>query len=184
MSMWKKTDDVEPGQEKVAPTQSFSPAPAPKATTTGQAVIGSSLSVKGDLSGEEDLTIQGRVEGKVDLKKNNVTIGRQGRVKADIYGKVIVVEGDVQGNLFGGEKITIRQSGNVRGNLTAPRVTLEDGARLKGSVDMEGVAAEKREPQPEPARSSSAQSGRSSWKDTPEVDKTESSKTGKLSSKS
>ena len=106
-------------------------------------MIGPSLFFKGEIAGEEDLTIQGRVEGKVELRKNNVTVGKSGKVKADIYGKVIDVEGDVQGNLFGDEKVVVRQSGRVRGNMTAPRVNLEDGARFKGSIDMEGKTPDK-----------------------------------------
>ncbi len=102
-----------------------------------RAIIGPSISIKGTLAGEEDLIIQGQVEGKIDLKKNNVTVGKNGRIKADIYGKVISIEGEVEGNLFGEEKIVLRQSGVVGGNMTAPRVNLEDGAKFKGSIDMD-----------------------------------------------
>ena len=107
------------------------------------ATIGPSISIKGDLTGEEDLVIQGRVEGKVDLKLNCVTIGKNGRAKADICGKVIFVEGEVEGNLYGQEQIILRNSGQVRGNISAPRVSIEDGARFKGSIDMETKIAEK-----------------------------------------
>src|SRR5690606_38771695 len=103
-----------------------------------KSVLGSSLKIKGDLSGTEDLVIQGLVEGKVDLKKNSVTVGKNGRVRADIYAESIYVEGEVQGNLYGSEKVVIRKSGNVRGNIKGPRVNLEDGARFKGSIDMDG----------------------------------------------
>lgn len=108
-----------------------------------QAIIGASLVVKGDVAGDEDLLIQGQVEGKVTLQKNSITVGRNGQVKADLYGKTINVEGTVQGNLFADEKIVIRQSGSVRGNLQAPRVTLEEGSKFKGSIDMEGPAQAK-----------------------------------------
>jgi len=129
--MWKKTDS------EFADNEMPSPSAVPEQPVTEQAVIGTSLVLKGDVTGENDLLIQGQVEGKVVLKKNSVTIGRNGRVKADIYGKVIRVEGRVQGNLFGDDKIIINKSGDVRGNLSAPRVSLEDGARFKGSIDME-----------------------------------------------
>ena len=102
-----------------------------------RAIIGPSISIKGTLAGEEDLMIQGQVEGKIDLKNNNITVGRNGRIKADIYGKIISIEGEVEGNLFGDEKIVLRQSGVVRGNMTSPRVNLEDGAKFKGSIDMD-----------------------------------------------
>ena len=77
------------------------------------------------------------MDGKVDLKQHNVTIGKDGRVKADIFGRLIQVEGEVDGNLFGDEQVVVRQSGQVEGNITAQRVTLEDGCRFKGSINME-----------------------------------------------
>ena len=136
-AMWKKSDSDYPE------TPASSPSSVPEQPTTEQAVIGTSLVLKGDVTGENDLLIQGQVEGKVVLKKNSVTVGKNGRVKADIYGKVIRVDGKVQGNLFGDEKIIINRSGDVRGNLSAPSVTLEDGALFKGSIDMEAKAPEK-----------------------------------------
>ncbi len=108
-----------------------------------RAIIGPSISIKGTLSGEEDLVIQGQVEGKIDLKNNNITVGQKGRTKSDIYGKVISIEGEVEGNLFGEEKIVLRQSGVVRGNLTSPRVNIEDGAKFKGSIDMDARGEDK-----------------------------------------
>jgi cytoskeletal protein CcmA (bactofilin family) len=142
--MWKKTDEQsEPVNNPVSsPTSHRQPVGE-------QAVIGPSLIVKGDVQGEEDLVIQGQVEGKVVLKKNSITVGKNGRVKADLYGKVIVVEGNLQGNLFGEEKIVVRKSGDIKGNLMAPRINLEEGARFKGSIDMEGSeAADKQRPLP------------------------------------
>ena len=108
-----------------------------------RAIIGSSIRIKGTLSGKEDLMIQGRVEGKIDLKKNNITVGKSGRIKGDIYGKVINIEGEVQGNLFGEERIVLRQSGKVRGDMTAPRVNLEEGATFKGNVATDSNGEEK-----------------------------------------
>ncbi len=135
--MWKKPESEYP--ENTA----SGPSTVPEQPTTEQAVIGTSLVLKGDVTGENDLLIQGQVEGKVNLKKNSVTVGRNGRVKADIYGRIIRVEGRVQGNLFGDEKIIINKAGDVQGNLSAPSVILEDGARFKGSIDMEVKTPEK-----------------------------------------
>ncbi len=142
-----------------APAPSPSPAPVasePARRPGERATIGPSIFIKGDLSGEEDLIIEGRVEGKVDLKQNNVTVGKNGRVKADVIGKVVIVEGEVDGNVFAREQAILRQSGAIRGNITAPRVILEDGSRFKGSIDME---------QPKemggPARTSEASGNRS-----------------------
>jgi cytoskeletal protein CcmA (bactofilin family) len=148
--VWKKSDDPpahhpEPTPNPPRPVMPSTPAPAqtaaaapePARRTGGSATIGPSIFIKGDLSGEEDLVIEGRVEGKVDLKQNNVTVGKDGRVRADVFGKVVIVEGEVDGNVFAREQAILRQSGAIRGNITAPRVILEDGSRFKGSIDME-----------------------------------------------
>lgn len=132
---WKRNEPESPETPSYAPRPESQPAPA--GGRRERAVIGASITIHGDLSGEEDLTIHGRVEGKVDVKGNSVTIGESGRVKADVYADTIFVEGEVEGNLYGGNQIVLRSSGNVRGNLTAPRVALDDGAQFKGSIDME-----------------------------------------------
>jgi cytoskeletal protein CcmA (bactofilin family) len=146
--MWRKTDQNEPHRERGNPSSTTaSPPPAAGPAISGdRATIGPSISIRGDVTGEEDLVIQGRIEGKVDLKQHNVTVGKKGRVKADIYGKTLTIEGSVEGNLFGEERIVVRQAGSVIGNLTAPRVTLEDGATFKGNIDMEVKAARTVEP--------------------------------------
>jgi cytoskeletal protein CcmA (bactofilin family) len=146
--MWKK--DEFPQQPEPAAT----PAPPRSTSSTNPveprkegATIGPSISIKGDLTGGEDLIIQGQVEGKIDLKQNNVTVGKSGRIKADIYGRLITIEGEVEGNLYGEEQILLRQSGSVRGNIVAPRVSLEDGSKFKGSIDMEPKSSDKLRPQ-------------------------------------
>lgn len=110
--------------------------PAPRAETP-TAVIGPKIRFKGELVGEEDLLIQGQIDGTIDLKGNNLTIGRQGVIKANVLAKTITVEGNVEGDIFGQERIAIRSSSNVKGNLVAERVTLEDGAKFRGSIDMD-----------------------------------------------
>ena len=114
-------------------------------------MIGPTILIKGDLSGEEDLLIEGRVEGKIELKKHNVTVGKNGRIKADVYGKVISIEGEVHGNLYGEDQLVLRPSSTVRGNVVAPRVILEDGANFKGSIDMSPKEPGQKEPAPAPA---------------------------------
>lgn len=128
--MWKKTDSEPPQND-------FTPSPPNTNPLKERATIGSSILIQGDLTGEEDLLIQGRVEGRIELKKYNLTIGEKGRVKADINARIISVEGEVEGNLFAEEKIIVRKSGKVKGNLVAPRVGLEDGSTFKGSIDMD-----------------------------------------------
>lgn len=99
--------------------------------------IGSTIHIKGDVTGDEDLVIHGHVEGQINLKDHNVIIGANGKVKANIHARQIVVEGELNGDMNGEEKVVIRETGNVLGNVVSPRVTLEDGAMFKGSIEME-----------------------------------------------
>jgi cytoskeletal protein CcmA (bactofilin family) len=102
------------------------------------ATIGSTIHIKGDVSGDENLTIDGTVEGTVTVKQHSIQVGKNGRLLADVRAKVIRVEGHVDGNLHADEQVVIRASGVVRGNVVSPRLTMEDGCSFKGSVDMEG----------------------------------------------
>ncbi len=135
---WKRN---EPQPPAASPPQ---PAPQPARRPGDSATIGASIRIKGDLSGDEDLLVQGQIQGTIKLQSHNVTVGPSGRVKADIRGRTIRVEGEVDGNLYGEEEIVIRASGRVQGNLQAPRVTLENGSNFKGSIDMD--AAGQRQP--------------------------------------
>lgn len=140
--MWKKPElnVVEPEQPKPVERPRTVPAEPPSRSSSG-ATIGPSIDIHGDVTGKEDLVIQGRVEGKVDLKQNQVTVGTSGRVTADISARTITVEGEVDGNLYGDERVIVRRSGRVRGNIVAPRISLEDGASFNGSIDMEPKAS-------------------------------------------
>jgi cytoskeletal protein CcmA (bactofilin family) len=146
---WKRSDMDHPQTQ--TPLQ---PPPQPSASqgqpphARERALIGASIEIKGNLSGGEDLFVEGRVEGKIELAQHSVTIGPSGRIKADIQGRNIVVMGDVEGNLFGSEQITLRQSSTVRGNLVAPRVSLEDGSNFKGSIDMTSKPVAEAKPLP------------------------------------
>ena len=99
--------------------------------------IGKSVVIKGELSGSEDLTIEGQVEGKIELRQNLLTIGPNAKIKAQVFAKTVVVEGTVHGNISAGERIDIRDKGTVEGNLAAPRVAIADGAHFRGSIDMQ-----------------------------------------------
>ncbi len=101
------------------------------------AVIGSGIQVNGDITGDENLVIEGKVDGSIKLDANEVSIGQSGKVKADVSARVVSIDGNVDGDITGQEKVVITRSGNVRGNIKAPRVTLEDGAIFKGSIDMD-----------------------------------------------
>ncbi len=150
--MWNKRQDepVRPSGALPAgmppPAAPYAAAPSFAATpSTGPverrdaAGVGASISIVGDVTGDEDLTILGRVEGKIDLPQHVVTVGQSGRVKADIHARVVSVAGEVRGNLIAAEQILIRKTATMLGNLTAPRVGLEDGCSFRGSVEMESV---------------------------------------------
>src|SRR5690606_10816564 len=124
-----------PRPERSVPSSSSAPAPA--ASTTGErASIGRSIAIRGDVTGDEDLLIQGRVDGSIDLKQHAVTIGSEGEVKASIVGRRVIVEGTVEGNISSEEQVILRSSARVQGDITAPRLVLEDGARFRGGIDM------------------------------------------------
>lgn len=106
-------------------------------SSDSRATIGPSISIRGEVTGSEDLLIEGNIEGAVDLKDNTVTVGKGAKVNASITGNVIHVEGTVTGDLYGAEQVVVHGTGCVRGNIASPRLILEDGARLKGSIDTE-----------------------------------------------
>ena len=99
--------------------------------------IGKSVIIKGELSGSEDLTIEGTVEGRIDLKDNVLTIGPNGKIKAEVFAKAVVVLGEVTGNVTASEKVDIRDNGSVDGDIASPRVAIAEGAHFRGSVDMQ-----------------------------------------------
>ena len=100
-------------------------------------MIGKTIQVKGSITGSENLVIEGTVDGSIDLPQNDLTIGESGQVTANLVAKVVKVDGQVTGDISGSEKVVISKSGKVKGNIVAPRVTLEDGAKFKGSIDMD-----------------------------------------------
>ena len=99
--------------------------------------IGQSVQIKGELKGNEDLTIEGMVDGKILVKDHNLTIGANGRITAEVHAKTVVVVGQVMGNITADDKVEIAPSGSVEGDIRAPRVAISDGASFKGSIDME-----------------------------------------------
>jgi len=127
----QEAQSIEPVPDKIS-------VPASTPASSGRAaLIGPGITVNGDISGDENLVIEGKVEGTVRLDHNQVEVGQTGRVNADITAKVIKIAGEVRGDITGTEKVIISRSGNVHGNIVAPRMTLEDGAIFKGSIDMD-----------------------------------------------
>jgi cytoskeletal protein CcmA (bactofilin family) len=142
--MWERKeadrDEIRPMRVE-APRTAAAPDFQPR--IAGQAKIGQSLFIKGEVSGSEDLTVEGRVEGRIDLKDHNLTIGPNGRVHAEIHAKNISIVGEVTGNVVADEKVDLTDTARLIGDIRAPRIAVSDGAKFKGSVDM--VHAEDRQ---------------------------------------
>ncbi len=107
------------------------------------ATIGKSITIKGDLSGNEDLEIDGNVDGRIDLPNNQLTIGAEGRVKAEVHAKAVVVIGHVTGNVSAADRIQVEATGVVDGDVKAPRLVIQEGAMLNGAVEMGTSAGSK-----------------------------------------
>lgn len=155
--MWKRDDAVagqpQQGGQAAAPQQTQA-----RGQESTKVNIGKSVIIKGELSGSEDLTIEGQVDGKIELRQNVLTIGPNGRIKAEIYAKAVVVQGEVSGNITATEKVDIRDAGSVDGDLAAPRIAIADGAHFRGSIDMkrEGGAKPAQPGAPQPGQPATA----------------------------
>ena len=150
--MFEKNKPNKPESARPQAQQDSYVTPASTPASTGRAaVIGPGIHVNGDISGDENLVIEGKIDGKIRLDLHQVEVGKGGNVNADISAKVIKIAGEVRGDITGTEKVIILQSGNVHGNIVAPRMTLEDGAIFKGSIDMDPGDNAKAAP-PKPAK--------------------------------
>jgi cytoskeletal protein CcmA (bactofilin family) len=107
------------------------------APASGLAQIGKSVFVKGELSGSEDLYVDGQVEGSIALKANNLTVGPNGQVKASVEAKGVVVQGRVEGNISASDRVELRKSANVVGDISTQHISIEEGAYLKGKVEIQ-----------------------------------------------
>jgi cytoskeletal protein CcmA (bactofilin family) len=152
--MWKRDEAVKPtapGGPGPAQTQAGNAPLAAEAAPTRPATagdpqrgqertavnIGKSVVIKGELNGSEDLTIEGQVEGKIELRQNVLTIGANGRIKAQVFAKSVIILGEVTGNVTASEKVDIRDNGSVDGDIASPRVAIAEGAHFRGSIDMQ-----------------------------------------------
>jgi cytoskeletal protein CcmA (bactofilin family) len=130
-----------PAAAPAAARPATAPPPSRPASGRGEgAFIGASIQIHGELRGEEDVFVEGQVHGAVHLVSNTLTIGSRGRLKANVYANTILVDGHVEGDLYGSEQVIVRKSAEVRGNISSPRVSLEDGATFKGSIEMDPEA--------------------------------------------
>ena len=150
--MWKRDKDL-PGQEAAPEGYPQPPLRATfqegmPATESGhhevgsggsRVTLGSQIAIKGELTGNVDLTIEGRVEGKIELPKNVLTIGAMAHIKAQVFAKAVIIFGDVTGNITATEKVEIH--GSVKGDITVPRMVISDGAHFRGSIDMQPQSA-------------------------------------------
>jgi cytoskeletal protein CcmA (bactofilin family) len=102
-------------------------------------LIGKSVLIKGEVCGEEDLVIEGRVEGKVLLNKSRLTIGGSGRIDAEVRARWIVVSGEVNGDITAGDRLEITAGGRTKGNLRAPRIVVAEGASMNGKIDTDPI---------------------------------------------
>lgn len=152
--MWKKdeTQTAPSGAAQGQRTGGSSPS-------SGRATIGPSITIRGDVTGSEDLVIQGQIDGSVTLDLHSISVGTEGRVNANIHGRVIMVEGTVEGDLIAKEQIVLRGTAHVLGDIKAPRVVLEDGATFRGLVDMAAAPANGNYPGPTAKADSTAKAG-------------------------
>jgi cytoskeletal protein CcmA (bactofilin family) len=155
--MWKPNQQSNSSQtpsEPVRPaapaTPSFEPpartsTPSAQPASSEQATIGKSLVIKGEVSGSESLYIDGKVEGSINLPGNRVTVGRNGQVAANITAREIVVLGKVRGNVTASDRVDIRSEGSLTGDVTAQRISIEDGAFFKGGIDIRKPGSESKQ---------------------------------------
>ena len=164
--MWKRDEAPKPASP-ATPEKATTPAPQPAAVAappveTRRPVerdvvnIGKSVVIKGELNGSEDLTVEGQVEGKIELRDHVLTIGANGRIKAQVIAKAVVVLGEVHGNVTASEKVDIRDGGSVDGDIISPRVAIAEGAHFRGSVDMQRKGGAAQSPAPRPVAAAAA----------------------------
>jgi len=147
MSLWQKPESETEQPTRTTTSGPITPTTTPttthttpeKETTTrpsGVANIGRSVQINGELSGNEDLTVDGKIDGKIVLKDHRLTIGTNGRINAEVHAKSVLIQGEVTGNIVADDKVEVASSGSVNGDIAAPRVALADGSSFKGSIDM------------------------------------------------
>lgn len=158
-----ETEGNEAERELSAITEAAVPS-APRARVRDAAVLGPSIHVNGELRGAEDLIIEGEVIGSIQLAEHCLTIGGNGKVKAEIYAHTVFVDGSVEGDVYGSDRVVIRKSGSIQGNVVSPRVSLDDGGRIKGTMEMDpervkAAFADKKLPQPPATRAEAKPAG-------------------------
>ena len=161
--MWKRKEDST--DNPIKEVTSVSTLPQEKRTEMGHetakstmAHIGKSVLIRGELSGSEDLFIDGQVEGTIDLREHNLSVGPNGQIHANVTAKEVIILGAVKGDILAADRVEIKKSGSLRGDLVAARVVIEDGAYFKGSIDIQKGG----EPATKPSQSKKAETPRNS----------------------
>jgi cytoskeletal protein CcmA (bactofilin family) len=122
---------------KETPVMSSAPAPVPHSSDSrGPAVIGKSVMIKGQIFSREDLTIDGEIDGSVELHEHRLTVGPNGKLQAGVKAREVVVLGTIHGNVEASDKIDIRKDAKLVGDIKTTRIVIEDGAYFKGSIDI------------------------------------------------
>jgi cytoskeletal protein CcmA (bactofilin family) len=146
--MWKPTrkeDDTPMPTQESSSTSSANPTPLARPTepmrgemrSADVATIGKSVVVKGELSGSEDLYVDGQVEGSIALRGQSLTIGPNGRVRANVEARNVIIHGQVDGNVSASERVELRKSASLTGDITTARIAIDDGAYFKGTIDIQ-----------------------------------------------
>jgi cytoskeletal protein CcmA (bactofilin family) len=138
MSLWEKDQDANRSTTQTTSQPTSAPSPSrSEMTRPGKlATIGQSVQIKGELSGQEDLIIDGKIDGKILVHDHHLNIGPNGHIDAEVHAKSVQINGAVTGNITADDRVEISSSGSVLGDVTAPRVVLADGSSFKGSIDM------------------------------------------------
>jgi len=154
--MWNKKEEA-PAPRSAAPQPSYTPPPAPPVNVAPPppqappasrgATIGASMTVKGEVYSREELHVDGEILGSIEMQ-HRLSVGPNGKIKANVKAKEVVVQGSIQGNVESAEKIIIRDKGSLVGDIKTAGIVIEDGAYFKGSIDITKVEAKKAEPAP------------------------------------
>lgn len=148
--MWNKPSVPESPSTSTKPVPTTGHHPA-----SSRSRVGAGMNVKGTFQGREDLVVEGRIEGKVELGQCSVVIEESGKIEGDVFARSIKVSGEVHGNLTAEEETVLLKTARLEGNIVAKRVSIEAGARFRGSIDMgsgAGVSRERVSPGPPPVR--------------------------------
>ena len=132
--MWKRDQSVQPASLPADPSSNAAPATSSRASENLVMNLGKSMSIKGELSGSEDLTLYGQMEGSIRLPDHTLTIGPDADIRAEISAKALVIMGTVTGNVTVADKVDIRSTGSLVGDLVSPRIAIEDGGSVRGKV--------------------------------------------------